>query len=301
MSPEILRSWNDGATKRAIIGFVNESTTAGSPRFIREAERIAAFDNDGTLWVEQPIPAQGPFLFDKLMKRVDKDPTLATKLPYRAIINHDEGFIHAIARQQPEAIQSLVEAVGDAFEGTPAEVFDNAVREYLDTHQHERYGKPYTELIYQPMRELFELLRAHDWRVFICSGGGRDFMRVFAEDLWGIYKENVIGSAPVVEYRDGRMVRSSKVYGRLSIGPGKPEDIYARTGRVARFVGGNGDDDQQMLELADFPLVIVHDDDQREYAYTVGAEALLPAADRGGWTMVSMKNDWKTIFEGRRP
>ncbi len=292
-----LPSWNDGAAKRAIVDFVTESTTKGSARFVPEAERIAAFDNDGTLWVEQPIPAQGPFLFAQLLEQVNANPNLAARQPYKAIINHDSDLMRAIARQDPVAVQSLVEAVGNAFAGTTAEVFDNSVRDYLKTHQHERYEKPYTDLIYQPMVELFDLLRAHHFRIFICSGGGRDFMRVFAEETWGLFKENVIGSAPVVEYRDGRLVRTAKVYGRLSIGPGKPEDIYARTGRVARFVGGNGDDDKEMLELADFPLVIVHDDDEREYAYTVGAESLLPAAAQGGWTMVSMRDDWNTLFK----
>jgi phosphoserine phosphatase len=147
------------------------------------------------------------------------------------------------------------------------------------------------------MLELFDLLREYGWRIFVCSGGGRDFMRVFAEDTWGINKENVIGSAPEWAYKDGQLVRANALHGNIALGPGKPEHIYARTGRTALFAGGNGDVDLEMLQEADFRLVIVHDDAEREYETTASAEKLLEAGEQGGWTMVSMKDDWKNVFK----
>ena len=147
------------------------------------------------------------------------------------------------------------------------------------------------------MLELFGLLRENGWRVFVCSGGGRDFMRVYSEEVLGIYRENVIGSAPEFEYQDGQLVRQNKLHGNISLGPGKLEHIHARTGRTALFAGGNGDVDLEMLQEASFRLVIVHDDEEREYAVTAGAEKLLDAGKQGRWTMVSMKDDWKTIFK----
>ena len=168
---------------------------------------------------------------------------------------------------------------------------------FLATSKHPRYDRPWTDLVYQPMLELFDLLRANGWRIFVCSGGGRDFMRVFSEEAWGIYRENVIGSAPEFAYEDGRLVRRNELHGNIALGPGKLEHIYARTGRTALFAGGNGDVDLEMLQEARFRLVIVHDDAEREYVVTAAAEKLLAAGDQGGWTMVSMKDYWKTIFK----
>ena len=151
--------------------------------------------------------------------------------------------------------------------------------------------------LFQPMLELLDDLRAHGWRVYICSGGGRDFMRVFSEEALGIYRENIIGSAPEFAYIDGQLVRQNALHGNIALGPGKPEHIYARTGRTALFAGGNGDVDLEMLREARFRLVVVHDDDEREYATTASAEKLLEAGRQGSWTMVSMKDDWRTVFK----
>jgi phosphoserine phosphatase len=146
------------------------------------------------------------------------------------------------------------------------------------------------------MLELFDLLRAHQFRVMVCSGGGRDFMRVFAEDLWGVYNENVIGTSAEYEYRDGKIVRTDRILGGLALGPGKPEHIFARTGRLPVFAGGNADVDIEMLECAKFALLVNHDDPDREYDYVHGAEKSLAAASELGWTVVSMKNDWASVF-----
>ena len=144
--------------------------------------------------------------------------------------------------------------------------------------------------------ELLDYLKANDWRVFVCSGGGRDFMRVFAEETWGIYKECVIGSAAAYTYADGKIVRSEELLGSLDLGPGKPEHIFAQTGRLPAFAGGNADVDIEMLEVAKFAVLVKHDDAEREFAYTKAAEKSLVKAGELGWTVVSMKNDWSTVF-----
>ncbi len=292
-----LLSWNDTPSKQAILDFISRSGDENSSDYILPADRIAAFDNDGTLWVEQPAPAQTGLLLGKLVEQVKANPSLAAEEPFKAIVTKDPAFMQALAQQVPEAVIAFVSAVGKAWEGTSPDQYESDVRGFLAGSMHPRYGVPWTDLVYQPMLELFDLLRANDWRLFVCSGGGRDFMRVFSEQAWGILRENVIGSAPEWAYEDGRLVRRNKLHGNIALGPGKPEDIYARTGRTALFASGNGDVDLEMLQEARFRLVIVHDDPEREYLVTEAAEKLVDAGKKDGWTMVSMKNDWKTIFK----
>jgi phosphoserine phosphatase len=292
-----LESWNDTATKQAILDFVAAAADESGPDYIPPAERIAAFDNDGTLWVEQPAPAQTGFLFGKLVERVKSDLSLASEQPYKAIVTKDPEWMRAFAQQIPEAVLAFLQGIGKAWEGTTPDEYEAEVRAFLSSSMHPRYGCPWTDLIYQPMLELFDLLQENDWRVFVCSGGGRDFMRAFSEGALGIYRENVIGSAPEWGYEDGQLVRRNEMHGNLSLGPGKLEHIYARTGRMALFAGGNGDVDLEMLQEARFRLVVVHDDEEREYVVTAAAEKLLAAGEEGGWTMVSMKDDWKTVFK----
>jgi hypothetical protein len=181
------------------------------------------------------------------------------------------------------------------FWSNPAE-FDAQVREWIATASQPKLGVSYLDLVYRPMLELFDLLREKEFRVFVCSGGGRDFMRVFAEETWGIFKENVIGSAAEYTYTNGEIVRAEETLGSLDVGPGKPEHIFAQTGRLPVFAGGNADVDIEMLESAQFALLIDHDDADREFAYTGAAEASLAKAADLGWTVVSMKDDWSTIY-----
>lgn len=292
-----LASWNDTQRKQAILDFVAAASDENNPNYISSADRIAAFDNDGTLWVEQPAPAQTGLLLNKLVKQVKKNPSLAAEDPFRGIVNQDPDFLQALAQQVPEAVLAFLKGLGTAYQGTTPVEYEAEVRQYLASLIHPRFKRPWTELVYQPMMELFDLLRANEWRIFVCSGGGRDFMRVFSEDTWGINKENVIGSAPEYAYEDGRLVRQNALHGNIALGPGKPEHIYARTGRTALFAGGNGDVDLEMLQEARFRLVVVHDDEQREYATTSAAEKLLEAGRQGDWTMVSIKDDWKRVFK----
>jgi phosphoglycolate phosphatase-like HAD superfamily hydrolase len=292
-----LPSWNDTQTKQNILDFVAAAGDENSPAYVPPADRIAAFDNDGTLWVEQPAPAQTALLINKLVEQVKANPALAAEEPFKAIVTQDPAFLQALAQQVPEAVIAFLKGVGKAWEGTTPAEYEAEVRAFLAAAKHPRYGGSWTDLVYQPMLELFDLLRANDWRIFVCSGGGRDFMRVYSEEILGIYRENVIGSAPEFAYEAGRLVRRNALHGNIALGPGKPEHIYARTGRTALFAGGNGDVDLEMLQEARFRLVIVHDDEEREYVVTAAAEKLLAAGEQGDWTMVSMKDDWKTVFK----
>lgn len=292
-----LPSWNDNPNKQAILDFMAKTGDKNSPVYIPPADRIAAFDNDGTLWVEQPAPAQTGLLIGKLVEKVKENPALAAEDPYKGIVTQDPVFLQGLAQQVPETVIAFLSGVGKAWEGTTPEAYEAEVRAYLAASMHPRFGCPWTDLIYQPMLELFDLLAENDWRVFVCSGGGRDFMRVYSEQFLGIYRENIIGSAPEFAFVDGQLVRQNALHGNISLGSGKLEHIHARTGRTALFAGGNGDVDLEMLQEARFRLVIVHDDEEREYVVTAAAEKLLAAGEQGGWTMVSMKDDWKTIFK----
>src|SRR5262245_40173852 len=289
-SEPVLASWKDGLAKQAILDFVEAATTPGAA-FVEPADRIAAFDNDGTLWVEQPIPPQFDFVFRKWAEEVKADPSLAEQQPYKALIERDQAFFEGAATQDPEVVSNLLEGFARSWAGTAPEEFAAQVRDWTRTARQPKLGILYVELVYQPMLELFDLLRANEFRVFVCSGGGRDFMRVFAEETWGIYKENVIGSAAAYSYADGAIVRSDALLGDLNLGPGKPEHIFAQTGRLPVFAGGNADVDIEMLESATFALLVDHDDDEREFLYTKGAEKSLARARELGWTVVSMKND----------
>jgi phosphoglycolate phosphatase-like HAD superfamily hydrolase len=195
MTKTVLESWNDGPAKQAIADYVASATTSG-PGFVEVADRIATFDNDGTLWVEQPLPPQFDFVFRKWGEDIKQDPSLASQQPYKAIIERDMTFFERVAVQDPELVGTLLKAFTRTWAGTTPDEFDAQVREWLRTVKQPKLGVPYIELVYRPMLELLDLLKAHEFRVFVCSGGGRDFMRVFAEETWGIYKENVIGTLP---------------------------------------------------------------------------------------------------------
>jgi len=291
----VLASWNDGLAKQAIVDYVTSATTSGLD-FVEVADRIATFDNDGTLWVEKPAPPQADFLIRAWSKAAKSDPSLASKQPYKAIIEQDMGFFDGLVTQDPEVVASLEGAVAETWAGTTPDVFDAEVREWVETVKQPKFGVGYTELVYKPMLELFDLLRANQFRVFVCSGGGRDFMRVFAEETWGLLKENVIGSSSAYEYKDGKIVRTKEMLGTLTLGAGKPEHIFAQTGRLPALAGGNADVDIEMLDTAAFSLLVNHDDADREYAYTTAADKALAKAAELGWTVISMKDDWLTVF-----
>ena len=189
MSDTVLASWREGKARDAILDFVNRVTTQGGADFVAPADRIAAFDNDGTLWVEQPLPPQFDFVFGKWAMEVKKDPALAAEQPYKAIFERDPAFFQGVATQEPVVIESLLKAFGRTWAGTTPAEFEAQVREWMAVVRQPQLGMSYLDLVYKPMLELFDLLKANEFRVFVCSGGGRDFMRVFAEETWGVYRE----------------------------------------------------------------------------------------------------------------
>jgi phosphoserine phosphatase len=296
MKSDLLPRWNDGEAKHAILQFVTNSTSPGD-LFIEPANRIAVFDNDGTLWAEKPIPVQFDFIIRALEDAAHRDMTLAEQQPYKAIVNKDWSYLQALVdEQQPDAIMAIEQALARTWLGTTPDEFETEVTKYLSRAKSQRFSVPYTELIYKPMLELFDLLIANDFRIFVCSVGGREFMRVIAESSWGIPREHVIGTAYAYEYRDGKMRRRDKILGGIAIGPSKVEHIFAYAGRMPAFAVGNSDGDMEMLESSKFSMLIIHDDAEREFAYTKGAHKSAIAAQEKGWTLVSMKNDWNTMF-----
>ncbi|MGZ7116471.1 MAG: HAD family hydrolase [Methanobacterium sp.] len=290
-----LSSWNDGPVKRSIIDFL-ESTVEEGPNFVKPADRIATFDNDGTMWVEKPAPANIYFVIHNFLKAATEDPSLGKKQPYKAIIEKDMNFMQLIVEQDHDALMSVKEALAYAWGGITPDEFEEEVKEFIATNKQEKFDICYTDLVYKPMIELFNLLKEFEYRIFVCSGDERDFMRAFAEKTFGIFKENVIGTALQFEYKNGELKRMNKVLGGISLGPGKVEHIFAQTGRLPVFAAGNSDGDIEMLNCARFKLLLNHDDAEREYFYDEGAEKALGTANDEGYTVVSIKNDWKEIF-----
>jgi phosphoserine phosphatase len=286
-----LGTWNDGEAKSDILAFVRSVTEPG-PGFVPPAERIATFDNDGTLWCEKPMYVQADFVFRRWKEMVKADPTRATEQPYKALVEGDRAWLASLEQHIPELLKGLAEGFG----GITTLAFDELVRGFFAEAQHPTLRRPYTAVGFAPMRELLDLLRANDFRVFICSGGGRDFVRLISDEMYGIPRENVIGSATTLEYRDGDLYRTPGVEQPIDDGPGKPVHIWNRTGRTPLFAGGNANGDVPMLETARFGLLVHHDDADREFAYDTGAEHALAEAKERGWTVVSMKGDWTTVF-----
>lgn len=267
--------------------------TLACKRAIRSSKRAP-------LWAEQPLAPQFDFVFRIWGAEVHADPSLAEEQPYKALATHDLSFFGGVATQDPDTLATLLRAFARSWKGTTPAEFDAQVRDWLKTVKQPKFDVSYLELVYQPMIELIEYLKANGFRVFVCSGGGRDFMRVFAEETWGIPKENVIGTAAEYHYVDGAIVRGDQALGGLNIGAGKVEHIFAQTDRLPAFAGGNADIDIEMLESAPFSLLVVHDDEDREFGYTAGAEKSVEKAGELGWTIVSVKSDWKTVFPERR-
>jgi len=280
-----LASWNEGTAKQAILEFVDKVTRDG-PDYVEPAERIAAFDNDGTLWCEKPMFVQADFLLRRAKRVAGERTAPAGAARLREALGH---------------ATKLPKAIADSHAGMTTEAFEQAVGEFLDTATHPTLGVPYTETGYLPMIDLIELLESHDFAIYICSGGGRDFVRVVSERMYGIPRERVIGSGTMLEYRDGSLYRTKLLELPIDDHGGKPVHIWARTGRKPLFAAGNSDGDRAMLEAARFGLLINHDDDEREFAYTTLAKRAISEASTQGWVTVSIKNDWKTVFAQHAP
>ena len=300
-----LPSWNDGAAKRAIIGFVNKVTTQDSPDFVAAPERIATFDNDGTLWSEQPIYFQFAFALDRVKALAPQHPEWKTTQPFKAVL---EGDMKALAGSGEKGLAELLIATHT---GMSTDEFTDTVRQWISTAKHPRFKRPYTDLVYQPMLELLAYLRHNGFKTFIVSGGTVEFMRAWAEKVYGIPPEQVIGTTFATRFEIGKdgvpvLMREPKV-DFIDDGPGKPVGIQRNIGRRPIFAFGNSDGDQQMLEWtatglgARFAGLVWHTDAQREWAYDrqshIGRlDKALDEARAKSWTVVDMKKDWKRIY-----
>jgi phosphoglycolate phosphatase-like HAD superfamily hydrolase len=306
-----LPSWNDGPAKRAILTFVRATTEPKSPDFVPEAERIATFDQDGTLWVEQPVYKQLIYALGRVPQLVEAKPELAQQEPFKTVL---AGKHEAIAKL---SLPELAKILAATLTGMSLEVFEADVAKWLASYRDPRWKRTPTELTYEPMHELLGLLRAHGYKTYIVTGGGQDFVRVYAAGTYGIGPEQVVGSAGETKFehaKDGAPVlRKQPKLLLLDDGPGKPEGIHLMIGRRPRAAFGNSSGDQQMLEYtkagtgARLAMLVLHDDAAREFAYgpalglpasKVGSfpQELYDQAGRDGWIVISMKNDWKRIF-----
>ena len=291
MTDDLLPSWRPGAAKTAILEFVRSVIEPGAS-FVPPPDRIVTFDNDGTLWCEKPMYPQADFLLRRWTEMARVDPALAQQQPWKAVIEGDRTWLASMLDHVPE----LIKAVTEAYDGITVEAFAAAVREFFDTARHPVLGVPYTKIAFRPMRELITLLQASGFEVYICSAGGRDFVRVVSQEMYGITPQRVIGSGTTLEYHDGAVYRTRGVEQPPDEGPGKPIHIWTRTGHRPLLAGGNADGDAAMLETARFALLIRHDDAEREFAYDTGAEKALAEAAERGWTVVSIKDDFNEVF-----
>ncbi len=287
-----LPSWHDGQAKARILEFLQSVTEPGAG-FVPPGQRIAVFDNDGTLWCEKPMYPQADFLVRRWAEQVTADPAKAAEQPWKAVAEGDWAWLAAALDHVPD----LIRGVTEAYEGITVGEFEAAVRGFFGSARHPTLGVPYTAIAYRPMRELIELLEASGFGVYICSAGGRDFVRAVSQEMYGIPRERVIGSGTTLEYRQGAVYRTRGVEQPVDDGPGKPVHIWTRTGRMPLVAGGNADGDAAMLEAARFGLLIRHDDPGREFAYDAGAEKALAEAKERGWAVVSMRDDFKVVFD----
>lgn len=305
-----LASWNDGAAKSAITSFVASATKEGSPDFVPPAERIAVFDNDGTLWCEQPIYFQFAFALDRIKALAPKHPEWQGQSPFKEIL---AGDLKATLAGGEKAIPQLM-AVTHA--GMTTDEYAATVRDWLKTARHPKFQRPYNECVYQPMVDVLGYLRGNGFKTFIVSGGGVEFMRVWAEDAYGIPPQQVVGSSGKLKYelREGQpvLVKLPEV-NFIDDKAGKPVGIQQYIGRRPIIAFGNSDGDFEMLEwtTADdsnrsrLSLIVHHTDDVREYAYDRGSpvgrlERGLDEAAKRGWILIDMQRDWKTVFPSAR-
>ena len=306
-----LPSWSEGPAKDAILKFVHATTDAASPDFAPVAERVATFDQDGTLWVEQPIYTQIVFAFSRVPEVVKKRPELAKEEAFRAILSGDHAAIANLSLEQ------LLSVVGATLTGMDVDTYRDQVETWIGQARDPRWKRPFTDLVYQPQIELLEFLRANGYRTFIVTGGGQDFVRAYSERVYGVPPEQVVGTMFGLSFKPGTdgkpvLVRDPKVL-LNDDEAGKPEGIHLVIGRRPRLAFGNSGGDRQMLEYtkagagARLGMIVLHDDSKREYAYgpaqglpdsKIGTfpQALYDQAMKDGWIVVSMKNDWKRIF-----
>ncbi len=306
-----LPSWNDGAAKQAVENFVRATTETGSANFVAPEERIATFDQDGTLWVEKPLPTQLIYCLDRVGAFVKQKPELKNVEPFKTVLSGDRA---AMAKLTMKDLEKILVAT---LTGMTTDQFQAQVKDWLADAKDPRWHRPYTELTYQPMQEVLKYLRANGYKTYIVTGGGQDFVRVYAEQTYGIPPEQVVGTAGGTTYgydKDGKPILTKEPKLLLNDDKaGKPEGIHLMIGRRPHAAFGNSTGDREMLEYttagggARLAMLVLHDDPTREYAYgpvhglpeaKIGTFtlALWDEAQKDGWTVISMKKDWKRIF-----
>ncbi|HEX3903092.1 MAG TPA: HAD family hydrolase [Polyangia bacterium] len=309
MDSDPLASWNDGPAKRAIVELVERVTHIGGSDHLPAAERVAVFDNDGTLWCEKPLPVQADFLFRRIGEMAARDPTLSARQPWKAVVEKDYAWLGGVIakhyRGDDSDLEEMAGGILAAYADTTIEDFATAAKAFLTTAENPTLERRYVECIYAPMRDLLRYLAANGFTSYLVSGGGRDFVRAAAGPCYGIPPDHVIGSSAALKYRDdgpfATLVQVSKI-GIFDDGTEKPVAIWEAIGRRPILAGGNANGDIPMLHFCAHPsrpslaLLVDHDDEQREFAYQAGAEEALAIARKSAWTVVSVKNDWKTVF-----
>jgi phosphoglycolate phosphatase-like HAD superfamily hydrolase len=304
-SDEPLASWKEGPTKDAVLDFVERVSAAGIP----PEERVAVFDNDGTLWCEKPMPIQADFILRRLAEMAEADPDLRERQPWKAAYERDYAWLGKVIEEHyagdDSNVRLVLGGVIAAHAGISVDDFEQQADAFLRTAQHPTLGRGYLACAYAPMVELLRYLEVNGFSNYIASGGGRDFMRPISDELYGIPRDRVIGSSIALDYSpgdDGGTIMRKPEADVLDDGPQKPIRIWSRVGRRPLLAAGNSNGDIAMLDFtqhADKPtlrLLVLHDDDEREFDYTAGAEASLERAQAESWTVVSIKNDWSTVF-----
>jgi phosphoserine phosphatase len=304
-----LSSWRDGRAKRQILAFVGHVCGTDGSEPVPVQERVAVFDNDGTLWCEKPMPMQLDFVLRRLAEMAAADETLRARQPWKAAYEQDHGWLSAVMDEHylgnDADVQVLAGGILAAYDGISVDDLESRAGEFLRAAQHPTLGRPYLACVYAPMVQLLAYLAANGFSNYIVSGGGRDFMRPISDEVYGIPRQRVIGSSATLRYtsgdRGGTITHTARPE-YLDDGPEKPVRIWSRTGRRPLLAAGNSNGDVAMLEFTHHPdkpalrLLVLHDDADGEFAYTTGAEQALDRAAGDGWTVVSMKNDWATVF-----
>jgi len=305
----VLSSWRDRSAKNAILEFLAATTGADGSRGVPVEERVAVFDNDGTLWCEKPVPIQMDFILRRFVEMAEGDPALRARQPWKAAREGDHAWFATVMKEHyagdDHNVKTLAGGVLAAYAGVSVEDFESRADTFLRGTQHPTLGRGYLDCAYAPMVELLALLAANGFANYIVSGGGRDFMRPISQEVYGIPRERVIGSATALAYTSddrGGTITHTPAPDYLDDGPEKPIRIWSRTGRRPLLAAGNTNGDIPMLDFAqhdDKPflrLLVLHDDAEREFDYTAGAEQALERAGPAGWTTVSVRDDWVTVF-----
>jgi len=305
-----LASWHDTPTRSAIVEFVARVTEAGGPDFLPAEERIATFDNDGTLWTEKPLPIQADFLLRRVGEMAQADPSLLSRQPWKAVAEKDYAWLSGVITRHYNGddtdLQVMAAGLLAAYAGTTIDEFARIASTFLHATEHPSLHRPYVACGFRPMIDLLDFFAANGFTCFIASGGGRDFMRTVSSECYGIPPERVIGSSVGLDFKEvdgvGQIVHTARP-DFLDDGPEKPIRIWNRVGRRPIAACGNANGDIPMLTFAGgdsrpaLRLVVRHDDSEREFDYVAGAEKALQRAQTDGWTVISVKNDWRTVFD----